>query len=154
MEKLRSVCIIQRIDQKVPAVYLKEFFMFAGVYVCEEIIDSDIINEIKNGEQKEANLYIDLTASENGYKEIDTSTVYLKLVLEKRVKLNTINGRAGFGKTVFLRLWEQLHFCMKDENEIKGFRSLADIFVDTDYAHKHYLSHLYLNQMKLEEKKL
>lgn len=25
MEKLRSVCIIQRIDQQVPAVYLKEF---------------------------------------------------------------------------------------------------------------------------------
>lgn len=33
---------------------------------------------------------------------------------------------------------------MQDENEIKGFRSLADIFVDTDYAHKHYLSHLWL----------
>lgn len=44
--------------------------MFAGVYVCEEIIDSDMINEIKNGEQKEANLYIDLTTSENDYKEI------------------------------------------------------------------------------------
>ena len=154
MEKLRSVCIIQRIYQNVPAVYLKEFFMFAGVYVCEEIIDPDMINEIKNWEQKEANLYIDLTASENGYKEIDTSTVYLKLALEERVKLNTINGRAGFGKTVFLILWEQLHFCMQDENEIKGFRSLADIFVDTDYAHKHYLSHLYLNQMELEEKNI
>lgn len=119
--------------------------MFAGVYVCEEIIDSDMINEIKNGEQKEANLYIDLTTSENDYKEIDTSTVYLKLALEKNVKLNTINGRAEFGKTVFLILWEQLHFCMRNENEIKGFRSLADIFVDTDYAHKHYLSHLYVN---------
>ena len=86
--------------------------MFAGVYVCEEIIDSDMINEIKNGEQKEANLYIDLTASENGYKEIDTSTVYLKLALEERVKLNTINGRAGFGKTVFLILWEAVRCYM------------------------------------------
>lgn len=45
MEKLRSVCIIQRIDQQVPAVYLKEFFMFAGAFLnCTEM---DTIYSIK-----------------------------------------------------------------------------------------------------------
>ena len=33
MEKLRSVCIIQRIDQRVPAVYLKRIFLCLQEYM-------------------------------------------------------------------------------------------------------------------------
>lgn len=154
MEKLRSVCIIQKINQKVPAVYLKEFFMFAGVYVWEEIVDSDVRMRINSIEHCEANMYIDLSASENNCREINSTTVYLKLFLEENIQLNTFELRRDFGRTVFQIIWDQLNFCMENENEISGFRSLTEIFITTDYAHTHYLSHLYLNQMEFEEKNL
>lgn len=155
MKKLRSVCIIERVDQKVPAVYLKEFFMFAGVYVYihESIADIAEISEIKNRENHEVNVYIDLTGSQNGSERLDDSTVYIKLLVDADKQLNTPESRHDFGSEIFTVIWQELKKFMQDEDEIWGFKSLSDIFVENDYAHEHFLSHLYLKQMPDDRKK-
>lgn len=149
MEKLRSVCIIARLDQMVPAVYLKEFFMFAGVYVYihESIAGIDEISEIKKRENHEVNVYIDLTEIKNGSERLDDSTVYIELFVNAEKQLNTPGSRYDFGSKIFTMIWRELGKFMQDKDEIRGFKSLSEIFVKKDYAHEHYLSHLYLNQM-------
>lgn len=155
MEKLRSVCIIARLDQIVPAVYLKEFFMFAGVYVYihENITDISEIFEIKNRENHEVNAYIDLTGNRNDSECLNDATAYIKLCIGEVKQLNTSERRCNFGSGIFASIWQELEKFMQDKDEIRGFKSLSDIFVKNDYAHEHYLSHLYLNQMFDDKKK-
>lgn len=155
MEKVRSVCIIERLDQKVAAVYLKEFFMFAGVYVYESIADASEILKIKERKKHEVNLYIDLTGNENDSERLDDSTVYIKLAYsedEQYKQLNIPKMRRDFGNKIFELIWKKLEIFMHDKTDIQGFKSLSRIFVKNDYAHEHYLSHLYLNQMSNEKK--
>lgn len=161
MEKLRSVCIIARLDQMVPAVYLKEFFMFAGVYVYihESIAGTDEISEIKKRKNHEVNVYIELTGNEEEDVSecLNNSTVYIKLFIgaDQKLnapKLNSPKSRRDFGSVIFGNVWTKLGKFMQDKDEIRGFKSLSEIFVKRDYAHEHYLSHLYLNQMSDKKK--
>ena len=151
MVKLRSVCIIEKTEQEVPAVYLKEFFMFAGVYVCENVVDFSKIAEIKNRKSYDVDMYIDLTTDENDDELVNNSIVYIRLPISKNEELNSQSKRKKFGNAVFELIWDKLEQYMQND-EARGFRVLSDIFVNNDYAHRHYLSHLYLNQMSENEK--
>ena len=48
MENLYSVRIIRRENQVVSGVYIKEFWMFCGVYVNEFIIEQDKVSGDKD----------------------------------------------------------------------------------------------------------
>lgn len=156
VEKAYSVCIIQNADQRVKGVYLKEFFMFAGIYVNEKVDGIDSLDFLANREIQEVDLYLDLRNKkvEDQKSQFDGLN-YINIPVDKEnFELNTKEKRSEFGKDIFEQLWKKLSEHIQDKVWIAALHSLSDIFIENDYAYKHYFSHLYLKQMADEEDKM
>ena len=121
---MHSVHIIRTKDKVAEAVYLKEFFMFSGVYVSEKIVD-----DFKLG------LELLVENNKEQYK--------MNLMLNKNEDLSDLNKRVEFGNRVLIN-----QICEKlKERGYKEFEILAKIFIEKDYAYKNYFGNLYFKQM-------
>ena len=129
MEAIRSVRITRSENQVVAATYLKEFFIFSGVYVSEKIL-----NRVNNSRNRN-NDKIRLICNDKG------SPTYIK----NNMDLMNENKRQKFGnealiKGISARLGEE-------------FQILSEIFIKRDCAYKNYFGRLYFKQMEKEEGK-
>lgn len=143
MEKLYSVRIIRQEDQAVGSEYIKQFWMFCGVYVREFILE--YAEEMKDDQEVDCNIFL----TEENMKEcnlLDTlrakKEIYIHI--DDTCDLSTKEKRKTFGVDIKQQLLGEITELEDDINEV------YDIFVKYDVAYTNYVTHLYLYQFDLE----
>lgn len=150
MENLYSVRIIRRENQVVQGVYIKEFWMFCGVYVNEFVTEYDNIEEdqdivdfniildknIKYLENLKSRYKIDITQSEIK-EELDLSSKDKRIEYGRKLEKDLLQLPLILG---WNKKWEQ------------DFSNLYNAFVDSDFAYNNYITHMFLNQFDKQMK--
>ena len=99
MENLYSVRIIRREDQAAEGEYIKQFWMFCGVYVREFILE--YADEMRDDQEVDCNIYL----TEENNNEIE---MFENLLAKKQIYLNLkdendlsgVKKRKEFGKLI------------------------------------------------------
>lgn len=143
MENLYSVRIIRRENQVVQGVYIKEFWMFCGIYVNEFVIEYDNVED--DHDIVDFNIVLDENAMYlNKLKARHTISIIERR--KTRLDLSGQEKRQRYGKKIgnyFLEIPQILGW---NTEWTKDFTKLYKIFVDSDFAYNNYLTHMYLNQ--------
>lgn len=142
MENLYSVRIIRREDQAVSGEYIKQFWMFCGVYVREFVVE--YAEEIKDDQKVDCNIFLTEDIKEQNLLKHLLAKKEIYISLDEHCDLSSMKKRADFGKEL--------------ENPLLGkFAGLEDdiyevynAFVKNDIAYTNYISHLYLYQFDIE----
>lgn len=148
MENLYSVRIIRRENQVVPGVYIKEFWMFCGVYVNEFIIEQDKVL----GDKDEVTCNIIL--QENGLDIDELQADYnIKIAnINDSINLSSKDKRILFGNQIKGDILG-ISKCLKwNKNGAEEFKRLYEAFVNSDFAYNNYLTHLFLEQFGYDMK--
>lgn len=143
MENLYSVRIIRREDQAAEGEYIKQFWMFCGVYVREFILE--YADEMRDDQEVDCNIYL----TEENNNEIE---MFENLLAKKQIYLNLkdendlsgVKKRKEFGKLIKETLLCEI------ANPKDDIYTVYNAFKKNDMAYTNYLSHLYLNQLDLE----
>ena len=147
MENIYSVRIIRKENQAVEGEYIKQFWMFCGVYVKEFVLE--YASNIQDGQEVDCNIF--LTEKEN----IENQDVVKMLCAKREIKINLRYGRFGYisGEKWRKNLgdelkWQLLGNLTDFQDDISG---VYDAFCNNDMAYINYICHLYLYQFDLED---
>lgn len=139
-----SVRIIRKEEQVALAVYLKEFFVFCGIYVREYIPD------VQEQDEQTVDLNLFLFEMKGTEKKPEA---FLEYLLEHQGGSPAIeSGRKEINKKL-----EKMSEIVDDSMEREGrleevLKCLLNIFHEYDYAHLNYTKHCFLNQLDADEK--
>lgn len=140
-----SVRIIRSMEQVTPAVYLKEFFQFCGLYVREYIIDDQ--EQTDDLQRVDLNLYLIPKEKKNGYP--DASLDYILKLPGNRL---ATKKEMGPFHTALKRAIREIDGYLERQGRLKSvFYKLIAAFEKADYAHLNYCRHCFLNQMDRDE---
>lgn len=145
-----SVRIIRKENQIVAAEYVKQFFIFCGVYVNEVVAYGNCSDKVYYSMDKDVvdcNIWLIKKISDLNGKYRARKNVILNV--EECLNLSDIRKRLVFGrqiKTIILNL-----FCNKENEEIKDIEEVYEAFINNDIAYINFFNHLFLNQMSSSE---
>lgn len=148
MENLYSVRIIRRENQVVSGVYIKEFWMFCGVYVNEFIIEQDKVSGDKD------KVTCNTILQENGVDIDELKADYnIKVTgINDSINLLSKDRRISFGNQIKGDILG-ISKCLKwNKNGVEEFKRLYEAFVNSDFAYNNYLTHLFLEQFGYDMK--
>lgn len=149
MQKIYSVRIIRNQNQAVEGEYIKQFWMFCGVYVREFVLKYK--NEVSDTQEVDCNIFlakVDTIGSPMGTN---------KFRAKKDIKIDTkydecaglgIEKRKKFGKQIKQQLLSEFTDIQND------IVKLYDTFVNNDMAYINYIRHLYLEQFDFDSENL
>ena len=141
MENLYSVRIIRREDQAVASEYIKQFWMFCGVYVREFIME--YAEEIKDDQKVDCNIFLTEDIKEQNLLKHLQAKKEIYINLDGQCDLSSKKKRENFGKELENLLLGKLVELEDDIYEV------YDAFVKYDIAYINYISHLYLYQFDI-----
>ena len=139
-----SARIIRQAGQAAPALYLKEFFMFSGIYVREYVVG----DKQQETDTEEVDLNVVFSESVN---EKERPNAFCEYTMDmSSINLTTKKGKACLKKNLN-NMVEHLssYFGEEFKNPLK---KLVSIFTEHDYAHFDYERHFFFKQMTSEEK--
>ena len=142
MENLYSVRIIRRENQAVEGEYIKQFWMFCGVYVREFILE--YAEEMRDTQEVDCNIF--LTEKGTGNSDVLNDLQAKKEIyinMQEEYDLSRKIRRVEFGEQLKNSLLSKVAEINDD------IYTVYDIFVNHDMAYINYLSHLYLYQFDL-----
>lgn len=136
-----SLRIIRKENQVVPAEYIKQFWMFCGVYVQELILDFH--GNIRDEQKVDCNIW--MTEHRNTDKKTfenlrAKAKKNVRIKIDEEYNLSSKEKRLNFGKNIRTQMLEKI------TNKDEDIYEIYDIFVKHDIAYINFLSHLYLNQ--------
>ena len=142
MENLYSVRIIRREDQAAEGEYIKQFWMFCGVYVREFILE--YAEEMKDTQEVDCNIFLteECTGNSDNLKDLRAKKeIYISI--QNECNLATAQKRKAFGTMLRDQLLSKV--AETDDDIYKVY----DVFTKNDMAYINYFSHLYLYQFDL-----
>lgn len=145
-----SVRIIKKENQIAAAEYIKQFFMFCGVYVEEAIIDKKHFNESWRAINEDVvNCNIWLAKNTQDFEGKWKAGKNVMLDVEEDINLSDAEKRRDFG----LQIEDDIVGMFYDTEceEKADIVEVYEVFVNNDIAYLNFLSHLYIKQMKTDE---
>lgn len=148
MPKIYSVRIIRNQNQAIEGEYIKQFWMFCGVYVREFILEYE--NETSDIQEVDCNIFL------AGTDAIGSQRTINKFRAKKDIKVNVryddcvgsgMEKRKKFGKQIKQQLLGKFNDMQSD------ILKVYDVFVNNDMAYINYICHLYLYQFDLDDKR-
>lgn len=142
MENLYSVRIIRREDQAVEGEYIKQFWMFCGVYVREFILE--YAEDMEDIQEVDCNIFLTEGDAQADLKNLKAEKEIF-IHLQDRCDLSSVAKRKEFGDMLKPLLLERIA-----ENRDDDIYKVYDVFVNNDMAYVNLLCHLYLYQFDSE----
>ena len=147
MERIYSARIIRREDQVVQGIYVKEFFMFCGIYVSEFIEEYDKISDDQDFVDFNIIMNEKTYDSDKNSDELTAKyTIYMNEKDKTELDLSSRDKRVTYGKSIRSYILQIPEILKWNEAWMKDFTCLYDTFVDLDYAYNDYLTHVYVMQ--------
>lgn len=147
MERIYSARIIRREDQVVQGIYVKEFFMFCGIYVSEFVEEYDRIPDDQDFVDFNIIMNEKTYDSDKNSDELTAKyTIYMNEKDKTELDLSSRDKRVTYGKSIRNYILQIPEILRWNEAWTKDFTRLYDTFVDLDYAYNDYLTHVYLMQ--------
>ncbi|NSH13040.1 hypothetical protein G4945_15225 [Anaerostipes hadrus] len=147
MERIYSARIIRREDQVVQGIYVKEFFMFCGIYVSEFIEEYDKISDDQDFVDFNIIMNEKTYDSDKNSDELTAKyTIYMNEKDKTELDLSSRDKRVTYGKSIRSYILQIPEILKWNEAWMKDFTRLYDTFVDLDYAYNDYLTHVYVMQ--------
>lgn len=144
MENLYSVRIIRRENQVVQGVYIKEFWMFCGVYVNEFVIEYDNVED--DHDIVDFNIILDKNIK---YLENLKSRYKINIIqseTKEELDLSSKDKRIAYGRKLEKDLLQIPLVLEWDKKWKQDFKNLYNAFVDSDFAYNNYITRMFLNQ--------
>lgn len=147
MERIYSVRIIRRENQVVQGIYVKEFFMFCGIYVSEFIEEYDKISDDQDFVDFNIIMNEKTYDSDKNSDELTAKyTIYMNEKDKTELALSSRDKRVTYGKSIRSYILQIPEILKWNEAWMKDFTRLYDTFVNLDYAYNDYLTHVYVMQ--------
>lgn len=147
MERIYSARIIRRENQVVQGIYVKEFFMFCGIYVSEFVEEYDNIADDQDFVDFNIVMNEETYNTDKNSDELEAKyTIYMNEKGKTELDLSSRDKRVTYGKSIRSQILQIPEILRWNEAWTKDFTHLYDTFVDLDYAYNNYLTHIYLKQ--------